>query len=90
MIRVTIRDIISVTQFQRRSECDSQICEPSPSYAAQRQGPAMRPASKPGGKGSGGQNATKKGRDQSGQRLAPRGGHERGGEDMWHTDEYTQ
>ena len=63
--------------------------EPSPGYAAQRQSPATRLAYEPGGNGSGEQNAAKKGRNQSGQRLASRGERQMGREDMWHTDRYT-
>ena len=70
--------------------CASQMCEPSLGYKVQRQGPAMRPASKLGGKGLGIQNAAKKKCDQSGQRLVSRERRQRGREDMWHCDEYTQ
>ena len=47
------------TPLRRRSERASQMCEASPGYVKQRQGPAMRSASNLGGKGSGGQTATR-------------------------------
>ena len=56
---------ITVSSLRRRKECASQMYEPSPGYAAQRQSPVKQPANDPGGKGSGGHNAVKKGRDQS-------------------------
>ena len=60
--------------------------EPSPGYAAQKQSPATWPANEPGGKGSEGKNAAKKGGDQSDERLASRRERESGCEDMWHPD----